>query len=134
MISLSQTSYFILIASLHGIPHTYIFLIIIFSTPCSNPNIASEGDGGSTTESSELEWPQYTLTDPVYRELSINMKTGRGLKAKQCTLWNDYLPKLEAETAAKGKGLLISCSGRAGWVWKELSNKLPIGKPDLDVF
>lgn len=77
-----------------------------------NPNTAPKDQ---TEEDIAVEWPQYTLSDPMHRELSTNMRTGRGLKAKQCSLWNDYLPKLNAAIAeANQPGKEESCSSH----WK----------------
>ena len=42
----------------------------------------------------EMEWPMYSAPDLFYKELSLDMTIGRGLKADECTLWNDLMNQL----------------------------------------
>jgi len=64
-----------------------------------NPNMASKDETQNSDDEKDPEWPQFSHKDPFYRELSTTMKTGRSLKAKECALLNDFIPKLEAVIA-----------------------------------
>jgi len=42
-----------------------------------------------------IRWPEYTAHGREYLVLSSTDKsTGRGLRAKECAFWNNFLPKL----------------------------------------
>lgn len=43
----------------------------------------------------EMEWPRYSAPDLLYKDLSLNMTIGRGIKADECSLWNGFLKELE---------------------------------------
>ncbi|KAJ8036345.1 Acetylcholinesterase [Holothuria leucospilota] len=63
-------------------------------------NFARTGDPSRVTTSSapgtgEWAWPVFTIPELQYKELSLNMSTGRGLKADQCAYWNNFKPSLQ---------------------------------------
>ena len=40
-------------------------------------------------------WPEFTIPELRYKELNVNMATGRALKSNQCHFWNTYLMQLQ---------------------------------------
>ncbi|XP_022085472.1 acetylcholinesterase-like isoform X2 [Acanthaster planci] len=58
-----------------------------------NPNLSSL-DGQQGEEENLPEWPLFTLEELAYKDLSPSMGNGRGIKAKECILWNEFIPKL----------------------------------------
>ena len=40
------------------------------------------------------EWPLFTLEELAYKDLSPSMENGRGIKARECLMWNEFIPKL----------------------------------------
>ncbi|XP_071789077.1 cholinesterase-like [Asterias amurensis] len=44
-------------------------------------------------------WPQFTIPELVYKELNVDMATGRALKSNQCHFWNTYLVQLRTMLA-----------------------------------
>ena len=46
--------------------------------------------------SGDYYWPEYTIPELEYKELSLGLPTGRAVRAKQCAFWNQYLPELIA--------------------------------------
>ena len=42
----------------------------------------------------ERAWPAFTIPELRYKELSVNLNEGSGLKSDECHFWNDYVPKL----------------------------------------
>ncbi|XP_022111774.1 acetylcholinesterase-like [Acanthaster planci] len=67
-----------------------------------NPNLSSL-NVGHTNEETVTEWPAFTLEELAYKDLSPAMPNGHGIKAKECLLWNEFIPKLVqlAEEAKK---------------------------------
>ncbi|XP_022085552.1 acetylcholinesterase-like [Acanthaster planci] len=66
-----------------------------------NPNLASV-DGEQGEEDKLPEWPLFTLEELAYKDLSPSMGNGRGIKAKECHMWNEFIPKL-IQTAEEAK-------------------------------
>lgn len=63
-------------------------------------NFAKTGDPSRESFSSppgsgELTWPAFSITDQYYKELSLDLPVGRGLKANECAFWNDFKPLLQ---------------------------------------
>ncbi|XP_022100009.1 cholinesterase 1-like [Acanthaster planci] len=58
-----------------------------------NPNLSSL-DGEQREEEKLPEWPLFTLEELTYKDLSLSMGNGRGIKAKECLMWNEFIPKL----------------------------------------
>ncbi|XP_070551639.1 acetylcholinesterase-like [Ptychodera flava] len=58
-----------------------------------NPNLPSD-DAELSGEDPTDEWPLFKVPGVAYKELSPMMKSKRGLKAPECALWNDFIPKL----------------------------------------
>ncbi|XP_072174325.1 acetylcholinesterase-like [Diadema setosum] len=44
--------------------------------------------------SGDFYWPQYTIPDLEYKELSLDLNTDRAVRASDCAFWNQYLPEL----------------------------------------
>ena len=44
--------------------------------------------------SGDYYWPQYTIPELEYKELSLDLPTGRAVRASECSFWNQYLPEL----------------------------------------
>ncbi|XP_022085510.1 acetylcholinesterase-like [Acanthaster planci] len=67
-----------------------------------NPNLSSLDDERGEGEKLP-EWPLFTLEEMAYKDLSPSMGNGRGIKAKECLMWNEFIPKLVhiAEEAKK---------------------------------
>ncbi|XP_022085421.1 cholinesterase 1-like [Acanthaster planci] len=59
----------------------------------SNPNLSSL-DAEQGEEEKLPEWPLFTLEELAYKDLSPSMGNGRGIKAKECLMWNEFIPKL----------------------------------------
>ena len=57
-------------------------------------------DAELTDEEKKTEWPLFTLEELAYKDLSPAMLNGRGIKAKECLMWNEFIPKL-AQMAGK---------------------------------
>ncbi|KAJ8036004.1 Acetylcholinesterase [Holothuria leucospilota] len=62
-------------------------------------NFAKTGDPSKTSfsgepGSGEIEWPSFFVPDLYYKELSLDMPVGRGVKADECALWGDFLEDL----------------------------------------
>ena len=51
-------------------------------------------DAQLTAEEKEKEWPEFTLEKLTYKDLSLAMLNGRGVKTRECLLWNEFIPKL----------------------------------------
>ncbi|XP_038071700.1 cholinesterase 1-like [Patiria miniata] len=58
-----------------------------------NPNLSSLDDEPTDGEK-ETEWPVFSLQELAYKDLSPAMPNGRGIKAKECRVWNEFIPKL----------------------------------------
>ncbi|XP_072043128.1 acetylcholinesterase-like [Amphiura filiformis] len=58
-----------------------------------NPNLASVDDE-LTSRDKRTQWPQFTIEEPAFKDLSLSMRNGNALKAKECALWNDVIPRL----------------------------------------
>ncbi|XP_038061912.1 cholinesterase 1-like [Patiria miniata] len=58
-----------------------------------NPNLSSL-DAEQREEEKLPEWPLFTLEELAYKDLSVSMSNGRGIKAKECLMWNEFIPKL----------------------------------------
>ncbi|XP_022097402.1 cholinesterase 1-like isoform X3 [Acanthaster planci] len=58
-----------------------------------NPNLSSL-DAELTFEETETEWLPFTLQELAYKDLSPAMLNGRGVKAKECLILNEFIPKL----------------------------------------
>ena len=65
----------------------------------SNPNLASN-NVEQTDQEKKTQWPEFTLEELSYKDLSPAMQNGRGVKARECLMWNEILPKL-AQTAGE---------------------------------
>ncbi|KAJ8036005.1 Acetylcholinesterase 1 [Holothuria leucospilota] len=62
-------------------------------------NFAKSGDPSKTSDADEpgtgeMEWPSFSVPDVQYKELSLEMPVGRGVKADECALWGDFLEDL----------------------------------------
>lgn len=62
-------------------------------------NFAKSGDPSKTSDADEpgtgeMEWPSFSVPDLQYKELSLEMPVGRGVKADECALWGDFLEDL----------------------------------------
>ncbi|XP_022099951.1 acetylcholinesterase-like isoform X2 [Acanthaster planci] len=66
-----------------------------------NPNLSSL-DGEQREEEKLPEWPLFTVEELAYKDLSPSMENGRGIKAKECIMWNEFLPQL-LKTAEEAK-------------------------------
>ncbi|XP_072043131.1 acetylcholinesterase-like [Amphiura filiformis] len=66
------------------------------ATDYCNPNKESFS---SPPYNDDTAWPAFTLPELQYKELAINMTTGRGLKADECHFWNEHLEQLTTFTA-----------------------------------
>ncbi|XP_022111950.1 cholinesterase 1-like [Acanthaster planci] len=69
-----------------------------------NPNLSSlDAELASEETSTASEWPVFTLEELAYKDLSPAMPNGHGIKAKECLMWNEFIPKLVqiAEDAKK---------------------------------
>ncbi|KAJ8036009.1 Cholinesterase [Holothuria leucospilota] len=71
-------------------------------------NFARTGDPSKMLSSDplgtgEMEWPRYSAPDLLYKELSLNMTMGRGIKADECSLWNGFLKELEMYLVQQGR-------------------------------
>ncbi|XP_072048631.1 cholinesterase-like [Amphiura filiformis] len=67
-------------------------------------NFAKTGNPNKESSSSppyndDRAWPAFTLPGLQYKELAVNLTTGRGLKADECHFWNEYLEQLTTFTA-----------------------------------
>ncbi|XP_070550995.1 acetylcholinesterase-like [Ptychodera flava] len=60
-----------------------------------NPNLSC-----TDAENSDEDWPPFKVPGLAYKEISVGMETKRGLKATECALWNDFIPKLLKHTDA----------------------------------
>ncbi|XP_070548980.1 acetylcholinesterase-like [Ptychodera flava] len=58
-----------------------------------NPNNSSS-NGESSEESSYSEWLPFKVPGLSYKDLSTTMENNEGLKAMECSFWNDFIPKL----------------------------------------
>ncbi|XP_038061917.1 cholinesterase 1-like [Patiria miniata] len=67
-----------------------------------NPNLSSL-DAEQREEEKLPEWPLFTLEELAYKDLSVSMRNGRGIKAKECLMWNEFMPKL-IKIAEEAKG------------------------------
>merc|ERR1711962_412487 len=62
-------------------------------------NFAKTGSPGLKTPGSQPEsdgdyWPRFTVPELEYKVLSLNLTTGRALKADDCHFWNTYVVQL----------------------------------------
>ena len=39
-------------------------------------------------------WPLYTVPELEHKELSLELGTGRAVRARQCQFWNEYVQSL----------------------------------------
>ncbi|XP_072048627.1 cholinesterase-like [Amphiura filiformis] len=67
-------------------------------------NFAKTGNPNKESFSSppyndDTAWPAFSLPELQYKELAVNLKTGRGLKADECHFWNEHLEQLTTFTA-----------------------------------
>ncbi|XP_071492981.1 cholinesterase-like [Diadema antillarum] len=46
----------------------------------------------------QYAWPEYTIPDLTYKEMTVGLPTGRAVRARQCHFWNQYIPSLAAFT------------------------------------
>ena len=65
----------------------------------SNPNLSSL-DAELTDEEKPTEWPLFTDEGLEYKDLTPDMLNGRGIKARECRFWNEFVPQL-IKTAGK---------------------------------
>ncbi|XP_072043148.1 acetylcholinesterase-like [Amphiura filiformis] len=60
-----------------------------------NPTLAMASvEDELTSRERHSEWPQFTIDEPAFKDLSLSMHNGNALKAKECALWNDVIPRL----------------------------------------
>ncbi|XP_072174373.1 acetylcholinesterase-like [Diadema setosum] len=45
------------------------------------------------------DWPQYTMPEPTYKKLSLDMDNGRAMRASSCTFWIRFMPGLHIQAA-----------------------------------
>jgi len=67
-----------------------------------NPNLSSL-DAELTDEEKETEWPLFTVEELAYKKLNPTMQNGRAIKAKECLMWNEFMPKLVKLAEEAGK-------------------------------
>ncbi|XP_071795073.1 acetylcholinesterase-like [Asterias amurensis] len=69
-----------------------------------NPNLSSL-DAELTDEEKQTEWPLFTVEGLEYKDLTPDMLNGRGIKARECRFFNEFVPQLikTAEDAKKCK-------------------------------
>ncbi|XP_070551528.1 acetylcholinesterase-like [Ptychodera flava] len=72
-----------------------------------NPNMDCDGDTISEEDKQEV-WPVFTVPGLAYKELSLKMENKRALKARECAMWNDFIPKLLKHTET---GIVCTTSG-----------------------
>ena len=41
-------------------------------------------------------WPLFTIPELEHKEMSLELGTGRAVRARECHFWNEYLPSLMA--------------------------------------
>lgn len=73
------------------IPLPSSFIILWFVLCVRDPSKTSVTDQPGT---GDMEWPSFSVPDLYYKELSMDMPVGRGIKADECALWGDYLKDL----------------------------------------
>ena len=56
-----------------------------------NPGLRTPG---SQPVSDRDYWPRFTVPELEYKVLSLNLTTGRALKADECYFWNTYVVQL----------------------------------------
>ncbi|XP_070549176.1 acetylcholinesterase-like [Ptychodera flava] len=71
-----------------------------------NPNQCCD-DAEVSEEDKPEAWPLFKVPGLAYKELSLEMNTKYGLKARECAMWNDFIPKLLKHTDTN-----IVCSAR----------------------
>ncbi|XP_072020500.1 cholinesterase-like [Amphiura filiformis] len=49
--------------------------------------------------SDHRSWPAFTIPELQYKELAVNLTSGRALQVDVCHFWNNYLPKLRTFSA-----------------------------------
>ncbi|XP_072021102.1 acetylcholinesterase-like [Amphiura filiformis] len=65
-------------------------------------------------ESGELYWPDYTIPELQYKEIAVNLTSGRALKAEECHFWNEHLQQL---------GTFVGDLGAVELEWREEFNR-----------
>ncbi|KAJ8036380.1 Cholinesterase [Holothuria leucospilota] len=65
-----------------------------FWTNFANTGDPSRDDVSSTPGTGDWEWPPFTVPGLEYKDLSVELPVGNGIKADECVFWNDYKPKL----------------------------------------
>ncbi|XP_038071701.1 cholinesterase 1-like [Patiria miniata] len=76
-----------------------------------NPNLSSLNDKPTDGEK-EAEWPVFSLQELTYKDLSPAMLNGRAIKARECRMWNEFIPKLVKLTEKVKKCREFTESGR----------------------
>ncbi|XP_072048619.1 uncharacterized protein [Amphiura filiformis] len=61
-----------------------------------NPNKESEA---SRPYNDDRAWPAYTFPNLEYKDIAVNLTSGRGVRADECHFWNDYLKQLTTFSA-----------------------------------
>ena len=59
-------------------------------------------DAELTDEEKETEWPLFTLEELAYKDLSPAMLNGRGIKARECLMWREFIPHLAQIAGERG--------------------------------
>lgn len=83
-------------------------------------NFAKTGDPSRKDVSSppgvgKMEWPAFTVPELQYKELSLELPVGRGIKAEECAFWNDFKPKLQSYLVSMDEAELMWREGFTAW-------------------
>ncbi|XP_070545945.1 acetylcholinesterase-like [Ptychodera flava] len=62
-----------------------------------NPNLPRD-DATFSEEEARHDWPLFKVPGLEYREIALTMSNRRALKAKECSFWNNFIPKLMKNT------------------------------------
>ncbi len=79
-----------------------------------NPNLSSV-DAELPDEEKKTEWPLFTVEGLEYKDLAPDMLNGRGIKARECRFWNEFIPELIETIEDSKKGRRVSSSYDAGY-------------------
>ncbi|PIK48529.1 putative cholinesterase 1 [Apostichopus japonicus] len=89
-----------------------LFLYLMTIAPTVDP---SRPDASSSPGEGEWAWPNFTIPELNYKELSFEMKVDRGLKADECNFWNEFEPELQSFVASMDQSELEWREEFSGW-------------------